>query len=110
MPVGHLIEEDAVDKVNLKSRLIQEWRSPDPKAGEPVIVVEPNPRKAKAVYLYVFWKEWASLDYEERAAIIMESYAATHSRDEALNVTCAYGYTPNEAMNRRIFYKVESAA
>lgn len=110
MPVGYLIEESAVDKAALQSRLGQEWRKPDPQAGEPIIVIQSNPRKEDGVYLYVFWKEWAGLDYSERAEIIMRSYAATHSKGEILRVTCAYGYTPNEAMSRRIFYKVEDAA
>ena len=110
MPIGHFVEIERPKLNELLQRLTREWQAPDPQASEPILLEQPNPRRDGAVYLYVIWDEWQPLMPQERSELIMEAYAATHTKQEILKVTAATGLTRNEAISKRIRYTTENAA
>ena len=108
MPIGHIVEVKPAEVEKLQNRLIQEWKNPDPTVNEPILIVQPNPRKDGSWYIYVIWQAWENLTLRERSEIIMEAYAATHSKSEVLRVTAASGLTRAEAEGRKLFYTLEN--
>ena len=83
------------EALDLKEALIREWKSPDPNATEPIIIIDERPNQP--IHLYVVWSAWEDLDMQERSDIIMDAYEAVEGLDKCLEVSVALGVTPREA-------------
>ena len=88
----------------LLNRLVDEWRQPDPKATQPIIVEE-SAGQSQPTHLYVIWDDWAPLGSIERSEVIMDAYEQVCGRPGAVNVTVAMGLTPAEADRLGIRYR-----
>src|SRR5947209_5958332 len=88
----------------LLNRLVDEWRAPDPKATQPIIVEESG-GQSQPTHLYVVWDDWAPLGSIERSEVIMDAYEEIQGRPGAANVTVAMGLTPLEADRLGIRYR-----
>lgn len=110
MPVGHIQSNARPGVEALTQRLIGEWQRPDSTADEPILIEQQNPHRENSVYLYVVWQAWRLLSQSERSEIIMDAYAATHSKEDIMNVTATIGLTALEAADRKIYYTTENAA
>jgi hypothetical protein len=110
MPIGHIQSNARPDVEALIQRLTQEWQRPDPTVEEPILIEQQNPHRENSVYVYVVWQAWRPLSQRERSEIIMDAYAATHSKEEIMDVTATIGLTALEAADRKIYYTTENAA
>ena len=96
MPVRKLnVPTPSLETLNLKDALINEWKSPDSKAKEPIILIDERPNQP--IHLYVVWSAWEDMDMQERSEIIMDAFEAVEGLDKCLEVSVALGVTPKEA-------------
>lgn len=106
MPVRQFVSNIAErDTQPLEERLIQEWKTPQEKAAEPIIVECRREPHGHPTHLYVIWDSWAGIEPFERSVIIMRAYEATHDRDDILYVTVAEGLMFEEAKRLGIRYE-----
>jgi hypothetical protein len=84
------------DAQSLLQRLIAEWKKPDPKAEQPVILEE-RERPDRSIYVYVIWDDWGPLSAIERSEIVMNAFEKRYGLKESLNVRSAMGLTSREA-------------
>lgn len=81
----------------LLARLIDEWRSepmtPDPKPD----IRQEQDGTGRVVHLYVIWEDWALVEEQRRAEIIMDAYEQVAGREAALGIAIAMGLTAQEA-------------
>ena len=110
MPIGYITGNKRPEAEALQRRLAQEWRNPSANDTEPVLIEHFNSRGDGSKYVYVIWQDWQPLTQSERAEIIFDAYAQTHTEDEFLNVTTAIGLTAAEAADKKIYYTLENAA
>jgi hypothetical protein len=80
----------------LMQRLIDEWKSVNTGATQPIILEE-GFNTSQPRHVYVIWDDWNNLDRVRRSEIIMDALEQVYGSDEALNVTIAMGLTPAEA-------------
>ena len=105
MPIKRLVRiPSSATAAALKDRLLNEWRSPDPNARQPIILEEPA-RTSEPTHVYVIWDDWSDLDQVERSEIIMDAFEDRYGKDRACNVTVALGLTPAEAERMGIGYQ-----
>src|SRR6266487_1562327 len=81
---------------SLLNRLVDEWRSPDPGAQQPIII-EDGGGQNQPLHIYVVWDDWSPLGSIERSEVIMDAYEQVRGRSGAGQVTVAMGLTPIEA-------------
>ena len=110
MPIGYITENKRPEAESLQRRLAQEWGNPGANDREPVLIEQPNSRGDGSRHVYVIGQDWQPLTQSERAEIIFDAYAETHTESEFLNVTTAIGLTPAEAAEKKIYYMLENAA
>jgi hypothetical protein len=96
VPLRQYAKSPAPDQVRLTNALETEWRTPNPKAQEPVILEESD-AKGNIVHVYVVWSDWAQLNRETRGDIIMDSAERVKSLVDVQKITIAMGLTPDEA-------------
>jgi hypothetical protein len=104
MPVRQLRSARSPDHQALTTRLVQEWRQPDPNAPEPVILEEFDNGGA-LVHVYVVWSAWAHVDRAARGEIIMDAAEARYGHDDTAGVTIAMGLIPDEADKLNISWR-----
>lgn len=81
---------------NLRTRLIEEWKSPNAAASEPLIIEE-APGGGKPTRLYVVWDAWGQMHQQDRSELILDAYEAVRGHDAAQDVIVALGVTQAEA-------------
>lgn len=96
MPLRQYNPVHSADYTSLVSRLSEEWRLPDDRAPEPVIIEESNSRH-DVTRVFVVWSDWADLDRVKRGEIIMDAAEKVKPAPEVLKITIAMGLTPDEA-------------
>src|SRR3954468_20090906 len=102
MPVREMKPERTTEHVELVRDLATEWADAHSTRAEPIIFIERSP-DGKPLHVQVVWSRWAQLEPVERSEIIMDAAARQLSPDELLNITMAFGMTPDEA--RRLGFK-----
>jgi len=96
MPVKQYQPTRPPDQDKLVDRLADEWRTPNPKATEPVILEE-RISHGDIIHIYVVWSDWEHLTREQRGEIIMDAAERLKPKIEVLKITIAMGLTPDEA-------------
>lgn len=84
-------------------RLIDEIRSPQPGAAEPIIILESQGQQTPT-HLYVIWSEWGQLTQLERSEIVLEAYREAKGTSYASQLRVALGLTQDEAARMGIEY------
>ncbi|NUP99085.1 MAG: hypothetical protein HUU35_04420 [Armatimonadetes bacterium] len=106
MPMGRLMRAPAPDRALLLQQMVEEWEHPGIVPGGPVIIVDQIPQPPHSTRIFVIWDAWASLDIEERSALIMEAYAeVVADQAELIRVSIAWGLTSHEAKERGLSYE-----
>jgi hypothetical protein len=105
MPLGRIVVEQSPERAELQQALVNEWREPDLRATEPVIIEEAVGFDKRYIRVYVVWSRWRSLSQTERSDIIVEAMRDVRGADEMARVTVAMGLTPEEAERMGIRYE-----
>jgi hypothetical protein len=95
---------ESIAAETLKQRLTQEFKNPQEKEPEPLIVEEQSP--TGGLRLYVVWKAWEEFGQRERSEIISEAYRAAHGAAKVISrpLVLAIGLTPQEAKTMNLTY------
>jgi hypothetical protein len=103
MPVKELKQRPIPRREELLHALVAEWRSPSstPDDSLPTVLVE-EVRHSGTRHVYVVWKEWEGVSYEDRSELVMDACEQAKESEWTLKVVVAMGLTPEEAKRMRI--------
>src|SRR5438132_2656746 len=74
MPVKQLGPRKPTGKaMDLRDRLIAEWRNPDSRAAQPIILEERTGHD-QPIHVYVVWDDWVAIGNIERSEVIMDAF------------------------------------
>jgi hypothetical protein len=97
MPVKQLHRRTSDPEVqSLLTRLVEEWRNPNPQAAQPIILEERDERGG-SIHIFVIWDDWGALSNVERSEIVTDAFEQRYGSSAILNLTLAMGLTPVEA-------------
>lgn len=77
-------------------RLVAEWKGEETKGEAPTIRMEGG-SPGRPTRVFVKWDEWAELNHQERASIILDAAEEVLGLDASLEIMTPMGLTAKEA-------------